>query len=65
MEREVLIYQSAKTGAERWWLPRPWNYSGQVGHGSEQPLSLENVPCRGVGPDGFQRLLLTQTTQVL
>jgi len=43
--------------------PIPGNIPGQVGRGSEQHDPVEDVPahCRGVGVDGLQRPLPTQT----
>ena len=43
--------------------PIPQNIPGQAGRGSEQPDPGEDVPahCRGVGLDGHQRSLPTQS----
>lgn len=65
---EVQIYQGGKTLVQRGGgCPILGNIQGQVGHGSEQPFLVEDVPAHGsrVRPDGFQRLLLTQTLWVL
>lgn len=44
----------------------PGNIQGQVRQGSEQAGLVEDVPafCRGVGLDGLQRSLPTQTLYI-
>jgi len=48
---------------EMWWIPHPWRHARPDWRGSEHPdwaVGI-SVHCRGVGPDGFQGSLSTQT----